>query len=130
LALITNIKGAYGTIAYFFFNQKVFSLALELFKAWTFHHRQNPRIFFLLSKKDLAKLPRISGKDVVKVLCNNFHFKIENTKGSHITLINRAVRPAIRLIVPAHPEIQTGTLTEIVAKSQVGREAFMEAINS
>jgi len=78
----------------------------------------------------MSKLPRISGQTVVKILCNRFGFKIENYKGSHITLINRAVRPAIRLIVPAHPEVQTGTLTEIVAKSQVGREAFLEAVNS
>jgi predicted RNA binding protein YcfA (HicA-like mRNA interferase family) len=77
-----------------------------------------------------GKLPRLSGVDVVKILCNKFNFKIYNSKGSHLTLKNETVRPPILLQVIMHPEIKQGTLQGIVANSGIGRDAFIEAVNS
>ena len=76
------------------------------------------------------KLPRLSGKEVVKILCNHFNFKIFNSRGSHLTLKNDTVRPPVLVEVVMHPEVAVGTLTEIINNSGVGREAFIEAVNS
>jgi predicted RNA binding protein YcfA (HicA-like mRNA interferase family) len=77
-----------------------------------------------------GKLPRLSGKDVIKILCNKFHFKIINSKGSHLTLINETVRPPTLLIVINHNQLRIGTLQGIISKSKVGRQAFLEALNA
>jgi predicted RNA binding protein YcfA (HicA-like mRNA interferase family) len=74
-----------------------------------------------------SKLPRLNGKDVVKVLAK-FNFKIENRDGSHTTLINKQQRHPIRVIVPCHSgELKTGTLSHIISDAQVGREEFLKA---
>lgn len=77
----------------------------------------------------MSKLPILSGIDVVKVLCNKFNFRIINRKGSHLTLIDESVEPPNLLIVVAHKEVRTGTLREIIARSGVGKKAFLEAVN-
>jgi predicted RNA binding protein YcfA (HicA-like mRNA interferase family) len=76
------------------------------------------------------KLPQISGIKVLKILCNRFQFRLIKSRGSHRTLLNDKVRPPILLEIVISDPIRVGTLTEIVAKSQVGREAFLEAANS
>lgn len=79
----------------------------------------------------MSKLPRrLSGIEVVKVLCNKFGFKIINRKGSHITLIDESKEDPTPLIVVAHKEVRKGTLREIITNSGVGREAFLEALAS
>jgi predicted RNA binding protein YcfA (HicA-like mRNA interferase family) len=75
------------------------------------------------------KLPVLSGKEVVKVLCNHFGFKIINGRGSHLILMNESHRPPTLLTVVLHKELRTGTLQQIIAGSGVDREAFLEAVN-
>ena len=84
---------------------------------------------FSVERKDLSKLPQLSGIKLLKILCNKFDFKLIKSRGSHRTLINDKVRPPILLEIVISDPVRVGTLTEIVAKSQVGREAFLEAVN-
>jgi len=86
------------------------------------------KLIFLLSEIIMSsKLPRLNGKDVVKVLAK-FNFKIENRDGSHITTVNREQRHPIRVTVPCHSkELKSGTLSHIIAESGVGREKFLKA---
>jgi predicted RNA binding protein YcfA (HicA-like mRNA interferase family) len=74
-----------------------------------------------------TKLPRLSGKDVIKVL-QDFKFEIANRDGSHIIMVNKQQRHPIRVTVPAHGELKQGTLSHIVNESGIGRELFLKAI--
>ena len=66
------------------------------------------------------KLPRISGHEVIKILCNRFNFKVLRQKGSHVTLTNDSVY----LTVPLHKELDRGTLNSIIKDSGVPRRDF------
>ncbi|HIH18184.1 MAG TPA: addiction module toxin, HicA family [Nanoarchaeota archaeon] len=70
------------------------------------------------------KLPRISGYEVIKILCNNFNFKVLRQKGSHVTLTN----DSIFLTVPLHKELDRGTLNSIIRDSGVSRREFLEYV--
>lgn len=77
-----------------------------------------------------SKLPRCSGRDVIKVLSKN-HFEIENKKGSHVTMVNRIdYRHPLKIIVPDHTELRQGTLAHIVNESGIGREVFLRFISA
>jgi predicted RNA binding protein YcfA (HicA-like mRNA interferase family) len=76
------------------------------------------------------KLPQLSGIQVLKILCNQFDFKLINSKGSHRTLINTNTRPPILIEIVVHSQLRTGTLQGIIRKSMVGREAFLKALDT
>ena len=58
----------------------------------------------------MAKLPRISGAEVIKILSKFFGFRALRQRGSHITLTNDSVF----LTVPLHKELDRGTLLAIL----------------
>ena len=64
----------------------------------------------------MAKLPRISGAEVIKILSKFFGFRALRQRGSHITLTNDSVF----LTVPLHKELDRGTLLAI------SRDDFLE----
>ena len=59
----------------------------------------------------MRKLPRISGRECVKALeKEGFYFKRQ--EGSHIIL--RRDNPFAQVVVPAHKELDRGTLRAII----------------
>lgn len=70
------------------------------------------------------KLPVVSGKDVVKLLCNRFGFSVLDQSGSHVILFG--VRNGVKRkpVVPLHPELAKGTLLSILKQAGVTREEF------
>lgn len=70
----------------------------------------------------------MSGKEVVKILCNHFGFRIINTDGSHYTLLKDSCNPPILLQVYMHSELKHGTLTGIISDAGINREDFLKVV--
>jgi len=80
----------------------------------------------------MAKLPRLSGNDVVKAL-SKVGFSPIRQKGSHVFMLkllseNPERENKIALVVPMHKEIDKGTLLEIIRQSKMSREDFMKLL--
>jgi len=71
----------------------------------------------------LAKLPRLSGKEVEKALLKA-GFKSIRQRGSHVFMIKEIPNGKIPLVVPMHKEIDKGTLLEIIRQSKLSRDEF------
>ncbi len=69
------------------------------------------------------KLPQISGKDVIKVLCRN-GFVVVRQKGSHVRLEKNTPEGTIKLTVPNHPTLKKGTLHQIIKASGLKETDF------
>ncbi|MEE8435192.1 MAG: type II toxin-antitoxin system HicA family toxin [bacterium] len=59
----------------------------------------------------MKKLPRISGKDCVKIL-KAAGFLLKRQEGSHMIL--RRENPFAQVVVPDHKELDRGTLRSII----------------
>ena len=65
----------------------------------------------------MPKLKRLSGQDVVKILAL-FGFVIAGQKGSHVKLVRSLPDGSKQpLTIPAHPELDKGTLKAILPSS-------------
>lgn len=70
----------------------------------------------------MAKLPRVSGRECVKMLEKaGFYFKRQ--QGSHIVL--RRDEPFAQLVVPDHKELDRGTLRAILRAANISVEEFI-----
>jgi len=65
----------------------------------------------------MAKLPVLSGKELIKVLERD-GFKIVRQKGSHISLS----KGTFRTVVPLHNDLSKGTLLGILKQSGITKE--------
>jgi predicted RNA binding protein YcfA (HicA-like mRNA interferase family) len=75
----------------------------------------------------MQKLPRISGKEVVKILSKT-GFLPARQKGSHIILTKKTPQGKKALVVPNHKEIDRGTLLEIIRQAGLKKEEFLKLI--
>ena len=73
----------------------------------------------------MSKLPRLSGRDCVKVL-EKAGFKVKRQHGSHIIL--RRDQPFAQLVVPDHRELDTGTLRAIIRQAGMNPEQFVQLL--
>lgn len=64
----------------------------------------------------MPKLRRLSGAEVIAVL-RRFGFEVVSQRGSHIKLKRANVSGTQTLTVPAHAELDTGTLRAILRQS-------------
>lgn len=69
----------------------------------------------------MKKLSPIEGKDLTKILCNRFGFKVVRQKGSHATLTN----DVIYVTIP-QKEIRVGLLGVILKDCGITREEFLK----
>ena len=68
----------------------------------------------------MTKLPRISAKDLIKIL-QKAGFNIIRQKGSHIKL--RRLKPIRKtIIVPNHKIIRPGTLNNILEMAEINKK--------
>jgi len=72
----------------------------------------------------MAKLPVISGRELIKTLAKHFGFRILRQKGSHVTLTN----DVSFITVPLHPELDKGTLNAILKDAKIERRDFMKYV--
>ncbi|MEK6890686.1 MAG: type II toxin-antitoxin system HicA family toxin [Nanoarchaeota archaeon] len=74
----------------------------------------------------MPKLPRISGKELIKIL-GKLGYGIDHQTGSHI-ILRQNINPFRRITVPNHPEIAKGTLLAIIKESGLTRDEFFDLI--
>jgi predicted RNA binding protein YcfA (HicA-like mRNA interferase family) len=72
----------------------------------------------------MARLPRLSGREVVKIF-ESLGWEKARQSSSHIILI-RAGR-TVTLSVPDHKEVALGTLRSLIRSAGLTVEAFVEA---
>lgn len=73
------------------------------------------------------KLPRLSGKEVIKAL-SKIGFVAIRQKGSHVILKRETTEGIVTTVVPNHKEIDKGTLLEILRQCKLKREDFIKLI--
>ncbi len=75
----------------------------------------------------MPKLPRLSGKEIIKVL-SKIGFQPARQKGSHVILVKQAEQEKRAVVVPNHKEIDIGTLIEIIRQAGLKRKEFLELL--
>lgn len=75
----------------------------------------------------MAKLPRLSGKEVLKVL-KKAGFVEMRQRGSHVIMIKETPQGKIPTVVPMHKEVDTGTLLEIIRQCKMTRDEFLQLL--
>ena len=72
----------------------------------------------------MQKLPRLSGKEVIRALSKS-GFEVARQKGSHVILKKKISESVITTVVPIHKEVDSGTLLEIIRQAKLTREEFI-----
>jgi predicted RNA binding protein YcfA (HicA-like mRNA interferase family) len=75
----------------------------------------------------MQKLPRLSGKEVIKILLGIGFVSIRQ-KGSHIFMKKETKDRPVTLVVPNHKEIDKGTLLEIIRQAKLSKEEFIKKV--
>ena len=75
----------------------------------------------------MQKLPRLSGKEVIKIL-SKIGFDPVRQKGSHVILKKKVEERVIATVVPLHKEIDRGTLLEIIRQAHIKKEEFLKLV--
>ena len=74
----------------------------------------------------MPKLPRISGKEVIKIL-QSLGFFIARQKGSHVVLRKSNPDGDTGCSVPLHDELAVGTLAGLLKQAKVTNDEFIKA---
>lgn len=75
----------------------------------------------------MPKLKKLSGKEIIKVLCNKFSFRNIRQKGSHVLLIKTSENgEKIGCVVPLHKELKIGTMKSILKQAKISEEELIE----
>ncbi|PIN84411.1 MAG: hypothetical protein COV65_01065 [Nitrosopumilales archaeon CG11_big_fil_rev_8_21_14_0_20_33_24] len=71
----------------------------------------------------MKKLSPINGRELVKILCNQFNFQPIRQKGSHVTITNGTIYVTVPL-----KEIRVGLLGVILRDCGISREQFLKEV--
>ena len=75
----------------------------------------------------MEKLPRLSGKEVVKIL-NKIGFQAVRQRRSHVFLVKESPEGKRTTFVPMHTELDRETLLEIIRQVGLKREDFLRLV--
>jgi len=73
----------------------------------------------------MMKLPRISGRECVRVL-EKLGFYFKRQEGSHVIL--RRDNPFAQVVVPDHEELDRGTLRAIIRQANLSVDEFIKTL--
>jgi predicted RNA binding protein YcfA (HicA-like mRNA interferase family) len=73
----------------------------------------------------MQKLPRLSGKEIIKAL-SKVGFSVARQKGSHVIMIKQTEVGKKAVVVPNHKEVDKGTLLEIIRQAGLTKEEFIK----
>jgi len=73
----------------------------------------------------MPKMPRISGKELLKILAL-FGFEVIRQKGSHVILKKKTFDGEIGTVVPMHKELAEGTIRGILKQAKIEVDDFMK----
>ena len=76
----------------------------------------------------MPKLPIVSGKEVVKVLCK-IGYEHVRTKGSHAILHKFTEKGKVTIPVPLHKELAKGTLKSILNQAELEVEDLLNLLS-
>lgn len=76
----------------------------------------------------MPKIPLLSGKKVIAILCKKFDFSLVSQKGSHIKLRKILEEETITVIVPNHTELALGTFRNILRQAKIDSKQFLQHI--
>lgn len=69
----------------------------------------------------MARLPVISGKELMKIL-SKFGFYADRQKGSHVIMKKQTEAEVLVTVVPLHKQLDPGTLVGILKQAKITRE--------
>jgi predicted RNA binding protein YcfA (HicA-like mRNA interferase family) len=73
----------------------------------------------------VAKLPVLSGRDLIQLLQKN-GFKIVRQKGSHVSMH----KGELKTVIPLHDELAKGTLMGILKQCGLSKDNLLEFLSS
>jgi len=73
------------------------------------------------------KLPRLSGKDIIKAL-SHVGFQPVRQRGSHVILVKETTEGKRSTVVPLHKEVDRGTVLEIIRQAGLKRDEFLKLL--
>ena len=73
----------------------------------------------------MSRLPKISGRDCVKVL-GKVGFYLKRQHGSHMIL--RRDNPFAQIVVPNHKELDRGTLRAVIRQAELDVDEFVRLL--
>lgn len=72
----------------------------------------------------MAKLKKLSGRELVKILCNKFGFTVKRQRGSHVILIKYYKGVKVGCVVPLHKELKIGILKGVLEQARISEDEF------
>jgi len=72
----------------------------------------------------MPALRKVSGHDVLKILCNKFGFSTSRRSGSNIRLSKTTSAGKIGTVVPMHKQLKIGTLKGVLKLAKISEEEF------
>jgi predicted RNA binding protein YcfA (HicA-like mRNA interferase family) len=75
----------------------------------------------------MPKLPSVSGERVVRALKRDGFTELRQ-KGSHVSLEKRTAELVLKTVVPMHPTLAKGTLSDILKQAGLTLEEFLELL--
>lgn len=75
----------------------------------------------------MPRLPRISSRDVIRVLTALGFEKVRQT-GSHVVMQKKSENQTIGCVVPMHRELKLGTLNSILKQAQVTVDELIDGL--
>jgi predicted RNA binding protein YcfA (HicA-like mRNA interferase family) len=77
----------------------------------------------------MPKLPRLSGRELIKILAT-FGFVQIRQKGSHIIMKKQTAKGEIGAVIPDHKELAEGTLKGVLKQAQITVDEFLNKYRS
>jgi predicted RNA binding protein YcfA (HicA-like mRNA interferase family) len=71
-------------------------------------------------------LKKISGREIIKILCNKFGFVTVRQRGSHVCLVKETSEGKVGTVVPLHKQVRIGTLKKALKLAKINEEDFAE----
>jgi predicted RNA binding protein YcfA (HicA-like mRNA interferase family) len=75
----------------------------------------------------MTRLPSISGERLVRAL-KRAGFSVLRQKGSHVSLEKRSEDKVFRTVVPQHPTLAKGTLSDILKQSGLTVDKLLDLL--
>jgi len=70
----------------------------------------------------MPQLRKLSGQELIKILCNKLGFKAVRQVGSHVVLVKETPTGKIGTVIPVHEELKIGTILGILRKANLKPE--------
>ncbi len=74
----------------------------------------------------MPKLRKVSGNELLKILCNKLGFSTLRQRGSHVTIAKTIGLRKIGTVIPMHKELKIGTLKAILKQAEISEEEILE----